>query len=413
LLLRIARVYSNHDPNLTPAMAVGQESVPSLVALLIASIQPTNMSLTSGRFDLAVVGAGILGLATALAAARRGLRVVVIDRDARANGASVRNFGFVTVTGQERHEMWARARRTREVWSEVAAAAGIPIIHTGMWMLARRPEAVDVLHAFLQTEMAAGCRLLTASEAQRRCPELRAAAVLESTTELRVESREAIPKLAAWLAEAHNVHFVRNTAVLDVDVPVLRTSRGLMRADRVAVCPGDDFNSLFPGRLAQLTRCKLQMLRLASPGFRLPGALMSDLGLGRYPGYADLEAAAPLKARLAREQPEHLRHGIHLIVVQSADGSLVVGDSHHYAPTPDPFALAEVDALILEEFRTALGIEQPPIVERWLGTYASATGRSVLLDAPHPAVRIVIVTCGAGASTGFALGEEVVASLLA
>jgi D-hydroxyproline dehydrogenase subunit beta len=57
------------------------------------------MTTFSGRFDLAVVGAGIIGLATALAAVRRGLRVVVVDRDAQANGASVRNFGFITVTG--------------------------------------------------------------------------------------------------------------------------------------------------------------------------------------------------------------------------------------------------------------------------------------------------------------------------
>lgn len=377
----------------------------------------TNMNLTSQRFDLAVVGAGILGLATALAAARRELRVIVIDRDAQANGASVRNFGFVTVTGQERLTMWARARRTREVWSEVAAKARIPVLHSGMWMLARRPESVAVLQAFLETEMAAGCRLLTAAEARRRCPGLTApelAAVLESTVELRVESREAIPRLAAWLTNAHDVSFMRNTSVLDVDVPVVRTSHGVVRADRVVVCPGDDFNGLYPERLGAfgLTRCKLQMLRLAAPGFRLPGALMSDLGLGRYPGYAELAAAAPLKARLAREQPEHLRFGVHLIVVQSADGSLIVGDSHHYAATPDPFALQEVDALILDEFRAALGIEPPPIVERWIGTYASAADRPVLLDTPHPSVRIAIVTCGAGASTGFALGEEVVASLL-
>src|ERR1700676_2658195 len=80
------------------------------------------MTRSSGRFDLAVVGAGIIGLATALAAVRRSLRVVVVDRDAQANGASVRNFGFITVTGQERGSMWSRARRTREVWLEVAAA---------------------------------------------------------------------------------------------------------------------------------------------------------------------------------------------------------------------------------------------------------------------------------------------------
>ena len=90
------------------------------------------------HFDLAVVGAGIVGWATALAAVKRGLRVIVIDRDNQANGASVRNFGFITVTGQERGAMWARARRSRDVWCEVAAAADIAILHTGLWMTARR-----------------------------------------------------------------------------------------------------------------------------------------------------------------------------------------------------------------------------------------------------------------------------------
>ena len=76
-----------------------------------------NLTKPPERFDLAVVGAGIVGLGAALAGAKRGLRVVVIDRDAQANGASVRNFGFITVTGQERGTMWVRAQRTREVES--------------------------------------------------------------------------------------------------------------------------------------------------------------------------------------------------------------------------------------------------------------------------------------------------------
>jgi D-hydroxyproline dehydrogenase subunit beta len=371
----------------------------------------------SDRFDLAVVGAGIVGLATALAGVRRGLRVVVIDRDAQANGASVRNFGFVTVTGQERGAMWARAKRSREVWRDIAAAANIPVVHTGLWMTARRPESVGVLEAFMATEMAEGCRLLSPAEARRRFPQLTAPdllAVLESTVDLRVESREAIPRLAAWLAEAHGVAFLRETAVTSIEPPRLQTSRGAVAAELVAVCPGDDFNGLYADRLAafKLTRCKLQMLRLADPGFKVPASIMSDLGLGRYRGYSELNEAQPLKVRLAAEQARHLDHGIHLIVVQSADGTLVVGDSHHYAATPDPFSREEVDALILEEFAAALGIDPPPALERWTGTYASAADRSVLIDAPEAAVRIAIVTCGAGASTGFAIGEEVIASLL-
>jgi FAD dependent oxidoreductase TIGR03364 len=374
------------------------------------------LNRSSEQYDLAVVGAGIVGLAAALAGARRGLRVIVIDRDAQANGASVRNFGFVTVTGQARGSMWSRARRSREVWREVAAAAGIPVVHAGMWMVVRRPESMGVLEAFMATEMAVGCRLLGAAQARQRFPQLAApglAAVLDSPVELRIESRTAIPRLAAWLTEAHGVTFLRQTAALAIDGGQVQTSRGAVRAHRVAVCPGDDFNGLFAERLAahRLTRCKLQMLRLADPGFRLPAALMSDLGLGRYAGYAELPGAAALKARLALEQAEHLRHGVHLIVVQSADGSLVVGDSHHYAATPDPFCHDSVDALILEEFRLALGIEPPPIIERWSGTYASAADRPVLIDAPEPTVRLAIVTCGAGASTGFAIGEELISSL--
>ncbi len=372
-------------------------------------------ALPSQGFDLAVVGAGILGLATALAAVRRGLRVIVVDRDVQANGASVRNFGFVTVSGQERGLMWQRARRSRDIWLEVAAAARIPVVQTGAWLTVRRAESVAVLEAFMATEMAAGCRLLEATEARRRWPRLGKAtlAVLESTVELRVESRTAIPRLAAWLAETHGVTFWREAAVRSIELPVLHTSRGSVRAARAVVCPGDDFSALYPERLEAygLTRCKLQMLRLADPGVRLPATLMSDLSLPRYAGYATLAGTATLKTRLKHEQPRQIEHGIHLIVAQSADGSLVVGDSHHYAASPDPFSLQEVDALILDEFRQALGFEAPAALERWVGTYASGTDRSVLIDSPAKDVRIAIVTCGSGASTGFAIGEELIGGL--
>ena len=128
------------------------------------------MSASPREFDLAVVGAGIIGLSCALAAARRKLKVVVIERDVRACGASVRNFGFITVTGQDRETIWPRARRSREVWHEVAARAGIPVVQRGLWLAARRPESAAVLDAFLCTDMAEGCRLLTPMAARAMSP---------------------------------------------------------------------------------------------------------------------------------------------------------------------------------------------------------------------------------------------------
>ena len=71
------------------------------------------------------------------------------------------------------------------------------------------------------------------------------------------------------------------------------------------VCPGTDLVTLFPDVMARrrVTLCKLHMLRVAAPGWRLPAAVMSDLGLVRYLGYADCPGLPALRARLEAEQP--------------------------------------------------------------------------------------------------------------
>lgn len=375
------------------------------------------LAMTGDRFDIAVVGAGVLGLAHAYVAARRGQSVAVIDRDVRANGASIRNFGFITVTGQQRGETWRLARRTRDVWVEAAEAAGIAIEHRGLYLTLRSAEAVAVAEAFLATEMGEGCRLVAPDDFRAICHGLGGAqlqAALHSPHEVRVESRTAIPGLARYLEEALGVAFFRETAVRDVALPRIATARGEIRADAAIVCPGDDFSSLYPELIARhrLHRCRLSMLRLADPGFRLPGGLMSDLSLIRYAGYAALPEAAALKTRLLAEQPRHIDNGVHLIAVQSGDGSLVVGDSHHYDDLPGPFAPASAEADILDEFSRAAGMPPPPVLERWTGTYTVADDRTFVVETPEPGVRLVMVTTGAGASLSFGIAERTLDDLL-
>jgi hypothetical protein len=50
-------------------------------------------------------------------------------------------------------------------------------------------------------------------------------------------------------------------------------------------------------------------------------------------------------------------------------------------------------------------------VERWVGTYAVADGRNFFVDAPSEVVRLVMVTSGTGASTGFGIAEKTIADL--
>ena len=365
------------------------------------------------RYDLAVVGAGILGLAHALAAMRRGLSVIVVDREAEAVGASVRNFGFVTVTGQQAGECWHRAMRSRDVWMEVAPKAGIAVEHQGLLVVAQRPEAMACLEAFAATEMGAECALM--SEAALRAAHgsvLSGGPVqgaLWSPHDRRVESREAIPRLAAWL-QGLGVTFLRRTLVKEVAPGRLETTSGVVEAARVVVCPGDDMLTLYPERIAAraITRCRLHMLKVMPSGpFRLPGSVMSDQSLVRYLGYAELPEAAAVKTRLQAEQPRALAEGVHLIVVQGADGGLIVGDSHHYEWSPSPFQRAEVDALILAEMHAVLRLPGARVTERWSGTYASGPDM-MIREVVDDQTRLVMVTSGTGASTSFAIGEETI-----
>lgn len=357
-------------------------------------------------FDVVVAGAGIVGLAHALAAVRRGLSVAVVERDARCVGASVRNFGFVTVTGQA-GAAWQRARRSREVWAEVAPAAGIAIEHRGAWITARRASAVGVLEAFAAGPMAEGCTLHRAAPHALLHPATKAA--LHSPHELRVESRQALPRLAEWLAQAHGVRFFWGETVLAVQAPAVHTSRRTLQAGRVVLCPGTALTGVAAEALApyRLKLTRLQMLRLQPPpGTRLPGAVMGDLSLVRYGGFAGLPAAAALRAELQADAAECLAHGVHVIAVQGADGSLVVGDSHHDDDSASPFASEAVDRLILHGLHELLALPESPVLERWTGHYPVGHTDDVLVLPLDEATRVVVVTSGTGASTGFALAEE-------
>ena len=65
-----------------------------------------------------VVGAGILGMATARALAIKGYKVKVIERSQFSIGASIRNFGMLWPIGQPDGQLYDRAIRSREIWKE-------------------------------------------------------------------------------------------------------------------------------------------------------------------------------------------------------------------------------------------------------------------------------------------------------
>ena len=233
---------------------------------------------------------------------------------------------------------------------------------------------------------------------------------LQSQHELRVESRTAIPLLTRWLTEAHTVTLLPRVAVHAVNSGVVETSAGPFAAPHIVVCPGPDLVTLFPDAMARraLTLCKLHMLRLASPGWTLPAGDERPWPV-RYLGYAGCASLPALQARLEQEQAAWLADGIHLIAVQSADGSLVVGDSHHYDASPIRSSRVVDDRMLADS------------VPCWTFRIRSLSSAGWASIRPAPMWRsprhrcrrrLVMVTSGTGASTGFALAEETIADLL-
>lgn len=362
-------------------------------------------------YDLVVVGGGIVGLACARAARMKGWRTLLIERESQAVGASIRNFGFITITGQRSGDTWRRAMRTRDLWLEVCPAAGIPIVQRGLLLAFQSQLAEAVAEAFLRTPMGADLERLSSAEAAQRVPALRTESLrgaLFSPHEIRIEPLTAISALARWLQQDCGVQFLLDTAVTGVSEGLVTTSRGEIHADRIAVCPGPDLRTLFPEvfESRRTTLCKLQMLRIKPrSGVALTHPVMGDLSMVRYAGYSTLPEARALDDQLRTERGAALDNGVHIIAVACADGTWIVGDSHHYSPSPDPFAEAAVEHIILEETNRLIDLSDATVIERWTGIYPSGEN-DCFIESISPSIRVVSVTSGTGMSTGLALGEE-------
>jgi D-hydroxyproline dehydrogenase subunit beta len=361
-------------------------------------------------FRVVVIGAGIVGLACAWAAHAQGASVLVIDKDDHCVGASIRNFGFVTVTGQGSGKTWQRAKQSREIWADLAPRAGIQVVQQGLLVLAQRDQAALLLRQLISKPEGDGLEWLDANALIQKFPQFEKSKLLGaiySPHELRVEPRLAIGQLKSWL-EGQGVKFQMGQSASLLPDGRLFVGNNLINYDHLLAAPGANLRAFAPNWTVQnrVTTCRLSMLRVRPPeGYVLPHPVMSDLSLVRYRGYTELPESKALRIRLELEQVEHLNQGIHLIIVQSADGSLVVGDSHHYGHTVDPFAQSATEALILQEMQAILRLPYYQVTERWVGFYPSGPDDAVITRL-RDQVSLVSVTSGTGMSTGFALGLE-------
>lgn len=376
--------------------------------------------MTSGRAqsraDVAIVGTGIVGLAHAVEAVHRGLSVVVVERDERARGASVRNFGHCYLSAQAGTALEI-ALESRARWLELAEEAGFWLLDSGTLLVARLPEELEVMHEFAAISPV-DAQVLDRDDVLRRAPVAGEGLLggLWTPVDYRIDPREALPALAIWLEREKGVMFLWGTTAWRADQGVLSTSRGEISAETIVLAAGHDLDRLVPrtAEEAGMRRCTLHMLRVASPdGRTIVPALGSGLALLRYRGFAGCPSLTALRTRIEQERPELLAESVNLLVTQRPDGDLVIGDTHNYAHTPSPFRDERLDELLLEEAARLLGGAPLTVREHWQGVYAHAPDREFLIAAPAAGVRVVAVTTGIGMTTALGLAPRVLDEMFA
>ncbi len=356
---------------------------------------------TSRHFDLAVVGAGIVGLGHAAAALERGLSVVVVDRADAILGSTVRNFGHIGTTvhvGEAR----GYADTAHAVWQRLAARAGFWLGRPGTLLVARADDELAVL------EEAGVGRTMTAAQIADMAPVQGALGGIHLPDDLQVDPREAGPAIAAYL-EAQGVEFRWRTSALGATTGTLHTSRGDVHADAIVVAVNYDVDQLYPDVAEHhgILRCGLDMLLTDGLGIRVP--LLTGTSMLRYSAFAGTSAAGELRRRYATSRPELLARDVNQMYTERPDGSMLVGDTHYRDTAIPPFQDEEAFSLLLdlgdELFGRPLRVRQ-----RWQGIYATAP-QEFLRAAPADGVRVVAVTTGIGMTTGLGLAESVIEEL--
>ena len=367
------------------------------------------------HFDVAVVGAGILGVAHAWAAARAGLSVIMFERAEQAHGATVRNFGQVLITGQPPGDMHNLARRTRELWLELASQCGFHVRQNGCLVLSRQPRESAVLEQFAHEradEEGYNVDLVSRSELASLLDGRFAHhdMALLGKDDLQIYSRQALPAVTTYL-QSIGITIRTGTLVQSIEGDLLVTTAGRYTADRIFVCPGHDYQTLCHDILQpmdlQIVRLQMLRLRMAHNAFELDRPVLTGLSLIHYGAFSDLSSAQTLKNHLQETEPFLLDNGIHLLISPTPEGDLIVGDSHHYGKDAPAFGDERIDQALIELSERVLNARLE-VLSRWQGVYGARGPGPYSILTPRPGLTVSVMHSGVGMTTGLAIGERAV-----
>lgn len=377
------------------------------------------------HYDLLIVGGGVLGTFHAYHALAKGLRVAVLEKNGQPRGSSVQNFGQIVPSGMDAR--WqAYGRKSLEIYQSIQAQFDITVRQNGSVYLASDAEEMTLLEELAALNRARDypSKLLTAQECLRRYEGLRGdycRGGLFFPEEITLEPRTALSRVQQFLTEQRGLDFFPHALAVAVETSgetgcrVLCSDRRTFRAERVLVCSGYEFQALFPEVYAQsdLQAVKLQMLLLErQPSQRIPGSVLTGLSIRRYESFHECPSFADIKAWEDPQSPAQ-KWGVHILLKQATDGSIILGDSHEYADAAHAETLgaetkAEINQFMLTEAAKIFDLQNWAVRETWNGTYAQCKTQDMFRHSLEDG-RIHLLTGiggkGMTGSAGFAAGN--------
>ncbi|MCS3555929.1 MULTISPECIES: TIGR03364 family FAD-dependent oxidoreductase [Sphingobacterium] len=372
------------------------------------------------KYDLIVVGGGILGTFHAYHALVKGLRVLQLEKDNYPVSSTVRNFGQVVPSGMS-GKWFDYGVRGLEIYKSIQNEMDISVRNNGSIYIASDADEVQMLHELSAHYKQVGYahELWSKEQILKIYPMMKDTYVKEAIVfkqEVSVEPDLMIHRLHAYMQTKFEQYTLKYDATVmacedNADLVKVTTSdMQLFEGDKVIICNGYEFKILYRSLFddSGLKISKLQMMRTKPmKDLHLPGNILTGLTTRRYESF---EEYCPSFHQI--KVPEHYKElreqGIHILFKQAIDGSIIVGDSHEYAQGNQldelGFAInSKINDLMLNEANRIITMDQSMIASSWAGFYAQHDNDILEVDVSDRIhVRTGIGGKGMTASAGYA-----------
>ena len=371
------------------------------------------------KYDLIVIGGGVLGTFHAYHALQKGLKVAIIEKDKLPVSATVRNFGQVVPSGMD--TKWQNyGRESLKIYNDIQSQFDISIRKNGSVYLASNDEEVQLIEelSIINKNNGYESLLLTKEQCLEKYPGLRndyVKAGLYFPEEVTVEPRIMINRLLEFLIKNKGLAYFGNTKVVRCDsfsneVAVLTANGEIHKTSKVILCCGAEFKTLYPDVFAKsdLEVTKLQMLQTKpQPNYQLNGSILTGLSIRRYEAFYECPSFGGIKAKEASDSFEK-EWGVHILFKQATDGSVIIGDSHEYADAANIDDLGfdlrmDVDEFMIAEAKKIFDLPTFEIQNRWYGMYSQCKENDIFEHTIENNIHIVTGIGGKGmtGSAGF------------